>query len=145
MTTHSNLPPPLSPHPPSFHPSSVKLSAEAVVMATGKGSGGEPLSCIQRFSGRKVIRELVFSMLRQYERKRGGEKDRGRSVGGWRRDEKRERPGKERDEGEGWKAREGEERPKDTYKGRSGSNRAIKEWEGGCKAACGVDIVCRSC
>lgn len=39
-------------------------------MATGEGSGDEPRSCIQRFSGRKVIRELVFSMLRRCKRKR---------------------------------------------------------------------------
>lgn len=54
-------------------------------MATGEGSSYEPRSCIQRFSGRKVIRELVFSMLRRCERKRefGGweEEERDGSVG----------------------------------------------------------------
>ena len=63
-------------------------------MATGEGSGDEPRSCIQRFSGRKVIRELVFSMLRRCKRKRewrGGGWKCGRRRQG---DERRERAGK---------------------------------------------------
>lgn len=51
-------------HPPSssFHPSPVKLNTEAVVMATGRGSGNG--LCIQHFTRRKVITELLLSMLR---------------------------------------------------------------------------------
>lgn len=81
-------------------------------MATGKGSGGEPLSCIQRFSGRKVIRELLFSMLRQYKRKRGGEGERWK-CGRWRQEvgeEMKGEKGLEKREMEGATGKEGEER-----------------------------------
>lgn len=134
MTTRSRPAPPPSLHPPSFHPSSVKLSAKAVVMATGKGSGGEPLSCIQRFSGRKVIRELLFSMLSQYEKKRWGEGE-TRMCGrqrqrGWQGDERTERTGKERDKGGSRKW--GSAKRVEVHRGRKqntqrkGGNRVIK-------------------
>lgn len=106
-------------------------------MATGEGSGDEPLSCIQRFSGRKVIRQLLFSMLRRCERKRWREEEGGkrREVEVWETEGDREMKGEERKvleetEMEGEKVgRPGREktRHKNIHEQRKCSNRAIKE------------------
>lgn len=125
---------PSSTSPPSFHSSSIMLSAEAVVIATGKGSGGEPLSCIQRFSGRKVIRELLFSMPRQYKRERWKygrrRQEHGKEMKGEKGLKKREIGGAAGREGEEGKKSGSPERDKTrhklTYKRRKGSNRAVK-------------------
>lgn len=87
-------------------------------MATGEGSGGEPQSCIQHFSGRKVIRELLFSMLNHCWRER--EQGEGRE---------KQKCGRQRREG--GEEMKGEKELKREKDGAAGKREERKEWEAG--------------